>query len=245
MGQLTLKLANLSVSGVVVDTDDKPVEGADINSYGEGQPNRHRITSDAEGKFTIENICEGRLRVSANVRGQNRLRGNVETEGGATDVKIVVSESSSSGQRFVPKEPPSLTGKPLPEMEALGLNLDPNQSKDKMILMCFWDVQSRPSRNCMKKLAEISQELTEKGVIVVAVQASKVEQPVLDEWVQKYKISFAVGMITGDEEKVKLAWGVRGLPWLILTDQEHVVKAEGFARTELEGKLKEIVSGDL
>jgi hypothetical protein len=47
-------------------------------------------------------------------------------------------------------------------------------------------------------------------------------------------------MVQGDEEETRFAWGVRSLPWLILTDKEHVVRVEGFGLSELNGKLEDI-----
>ena len=75
-------------------------------------------------------------------------------------------------------------------------------------------------------------------MVTVCVQASKVEQNRLNEWVKENKIPFEVGMIEGDEEKVRFNWGVKSLPWLILTNYKHVVTAEGFSINELDGKIK-------
>jgi len=40
-------------------------------------------------------------------------------------------------------------------------------------------------------------------------------------------------MIQGDEEKIRFTWGVKFLPWLILTDKQHIVQADGFSINEL------------
>jgi hypothetical protein len=74
-------------------------------------------------------------------------------------------------------------------------------------------------------------------VIVVAVQASKVDEKKLNEWVKKYNIPFSVGMMEGDAEKTRFTWGVCSLPWLILTGKDHVATAEGFGVTELDEEL--------
>jgi hypothetical protein len=37
--------------------------------------------------------------------------------------------------------------------------------------------------------------------------------------------------------RLRFNWGVRSLPWLFLTDKEHVVIAEGFVVAELDEKL--------
>jgi hypothetical protein len=47
-------------------------------------------------------------------------------------------------------------------------------------------------------------------------------------------------MVPGDAEKTRLAWGVRSLPWLILTDQKRIVRAEGFALAELDARIEEM-----
>ncbi len=239
MGRITLAVANLSVSGVVVDDDNRPVAGASISCYGDNQPYRNTRT-DTEGKFTLEKVCAGNIRISANKSGTPRLYGSIETEGGAADVRIVISQRSSS-TRYQPKRPPSLVGRPLPELKDLKIELSPADIKDKMILLCFWDMQQRPSRNCVMQIARQEQQLRQKGVTVVAVQASTIDENTLNQWVKKYKIPFAVGMIAGNEEKTRFAWGVRSLPWLILTDRRHVVRSGGFGISALNEKIKAIV----
>lgn len=77
---------------------------------------------------------------------------------------------------------------------------------------------------------------------IFAVQTSKVDQNALDEWVKKNVILFPVGMIQDDEEKVRLNWGLKSLPWLILTDRERIVTAEGFNINELDEKIKKVQS---
>lgn len=38
---------------------------------------------------------------------------------------------------------------------------------------------------------------------------------------------------------IRFSRSMRSLPWLILTDAEHVVTAEGFSLNELNKKIKE------
>jgi hypothetical protein len=58
--------------------------------------------------------------------------------------------------------------------------------------------------------------------------------------VKKNNVPFPVGTIQGDEEKVRFILGVKSLPWIILTDHEHVVRAEGFSLGELDETLRQI-----
>ena len=91
VGTITLAVANLSISGMVVDTDDKPIADANVCCSGENQPH-YCMQTDAEGKFTLEKVCAGRIQISAEIRGKTKLYGRIETEGGATNVKVLISE---------------------------------------------------------------------------------------------------------------------------------------------------------
>jgi uncharacterized GH25 family protein len=95
VGTITLLVANLSVSGMVVDDNDKPVAGVSIFGYGDNQSRRFTQT-DMDGKFTLKNVCAGKIRIRADKEGIPRLFGYIETEGGATDVSIGISQRSSS-----------------------------------------------------------------------------------------------------------------------------------------------------
>ena len=138
-----------------------------------------------------------------------------------------------------PLVPKSVMGKQLPGFKDIGVVSAPPDANDKAILVCFFDQNQRPSRNCVTELVKQAEELKQKGVTVVAVQASKIDQSELDVWVKTNKIPFPIGMIQRDEEKTRFNWGVKALPWLILTDKEHIVRAEGFSVGELDTKIKE------
>lgn len=138
-------------------------------------------------------------------------------------------------------EPIPLTGKALPELKDLGIDLSPADADEKVILVCFFDMEQRPSRNCLRRLSEQARELKAKDAVIVAVQVSKIDGNTLSRWVKKNNIPFPVGMVQGDEENTRFDWAVKSLPWLILTDQEHIVRNEGFAISELSEKLKQIV----
>jgi len=85
-----LKLANLELSGQVLDADDQPVAGAHVHLSGEGQPNAN-ARSDRAGRFTFAQVCAGMARLFANARNAH---GSVSAEGGDTNVVIRLGESS-------------------------------------------------------------------------------------------------------------------------------------------------------
>ncbi len=131
-------------------------------------------------------------------------------------------------------EPPNLVGKALPESAEISVGMPGQNGR---MLICFWDMQQRPSRHYIKRLAKQADNLADKGITVLCIHASEVDGEILNGWMRDYNVSFAAKMITQDAEKTRFAWGVKSLPWLILTDQKHVVEANGFSLAELDGKI--------
>ena len=98
-------------------------------------------------------------------------------------------------------------------------------------------MQQRPSLYFIIRLSKHDEQLKNEGVTIIAVQSSKIDEKTLDEWVKENNVPFPVGMIQGNEEKTRFTWGVKSLPWLILTDKKHIVQAEGFGINELDEKI--------
>ncbi|MFB0554256.1 MAG: carboxypeptidase regulatory-like domain-containing protein [Phycisphaerae bacterium] len=230
--------ANEVISGVVMDSNDQPLAGVSVSVYGPEIIRNYReldygeTLTDSQGRFRITGVCKEPLYIDASSPSAQRLSGQTWANGGSENVKVIL------GQKLIFS--PSLIGKPLPHLKDLKVELPLSDVSGKMHLVCFFDMQQRPSRNCIRELAKRAENLKQKGIIVVAVQASKIDEKALNEWMKKYNIPFTVGMVQGDEEKTKFDWGVRSLPWLILTNREHIVQAEGFTLTEIDEKISAI-----
>ena len=149
----------------------------------------------------------------------------------------ITNKNDGSVRQMPTKKIPLVSvGKPLPKLEDLKLSSE--QIQNKPLLVCFFDVEQRPSRNCIMRLARQARQLKQEGVTVVAVQASEIDEDTLNEWTKEYNIPFPIGIVQDDEMKTHFDWGIKALPWFILTDCEHEVVAEGFALQELNDKLK-------
>jgi len=237
MKPLILKPADQSISGVVVDAEGKPAAGVPVFLHSaKGQPSRTTATDD-NGRFSIKRVCKGPLRLQASFDSSPGGSGSFKTESFAQNIKIIL------GQIRVYQPYISLVSKPLPKIEDLKIAPSSADADNRMILVCFWDMQQRPSRHCLRQLSTKAQNLKTKDISVAAVQVSMVDEETLEEWVNRNSIPFPVGTIQGNVEKIRIAWGVRSLPWLILTDKERIVRAEGFALEELSEKIKEAACG--
>lgn len=141
-----------------------------------------------------------------------------------------------------PREPISLLDKALPSLDPLGLTDMKKRAEGKTALLCFVDVQQRPSRNCLHRLTEKAEELKAEDFVILAIQVSGMDRAELDKWIMENNVSFPVSMSQGDPERLRLAWGVQSLPWLILAEDKHIVRAEGFSVDELEERMEQMRS---
>jgi beta-lactamase regulating signal transducer with metallopeptidase domain len=136
------------------------------------------------------------------------------------------------------QQPEPLLGKKLPEPDNIQ-NIDSlRQAEGKRILVCFWDMNQRPSRNLVGELAKREKDLTDKNVAVLLVDTSGIEPAKLKEWLDNHNIPFTCGSVKNNAKNVLTHWGVRAQPWLNLTDKNRVVQAEGFSLDRLDEKLQ-------
>ena len=144
-----------------------------------------------------------------------------------------------TGTRYVQAENEikSLIGKPIPALTDLGIGLKKEKIENKRMLICLFDYEQRPSRNCIIELNKKENEFEKNDILIFAADVSKTDKKTMNEWIKENKISFPVVAIESDTEKIKAAWGVQSLPWLILTDKEHIVTDEGFSASQLDEKI--------
>jgi len=100
------------------------------------------------------------------------------------------------------------------------LKLDPDETKDKMILLCFCDINQQVSQRFVLKLAERARDLAEKDVFVVLVNASATEKDRIKTWAKKHTITFPFGRFNKELIKeIRQAWGIKTLPRLVLAER--------------------------
>jgi hypothetical protein len=128
----------------------------------------------------------------------------------------------------------SRLGKPVPGFGNIRFDaFQTDQAKGKPLLVCFWDVEQRSSRQCLRTLEKQKDALQEKNIVILAIHSGAQQPERVRGWLQRNDVSLIVGTIGGDPHDVLLAWGAKGTPWLILTDERHIVTKEGFSPDEL------------
>jgi hypothetical protein len=205
---------------------------------------RVRAKTDARGRFQIRFLETRTLKRGTNASEPQQYVPLTWQLTCRSATKTVVFDNDQSTQDVELVLEPDLrqaiplVGRTLPDFAGIETDLPPNRIKDKMVLVCFFDMNQRPSRNCLTQLAKQVQALGQQGVTLVAVQATKVDESTLGEWTQKNKISFPIGMTQDYEKHIRFEWAVCSLPWLILTDKDHTVTAEGFGLNDLDDIIR-------
>jgi protocatechuate 3,4-dioxygenase beta subunit len=220
---MVLSLANLNVSGVVVDANDKPVPNARVSPRG----HESKVT-DALGRFTLRGICPGVILIEVSTTGRIPLFGSVRAVAGESEVKIMVRAwDSTRGYEQL-----SMTGGSLWPLEAFGLARD-NPDDGQMVLLCFFDGHRPPLHNGLAIFARHVDELRQRGVTTIAVQVGNVKDDASIQWLKEQSPDLLVGSVREKVSYMLSTWHIEDLPWLILTDRKHIVRAEGFDIKEL------------
>ena len=134
-------------------------------------------------------------------------------------------------------EPPSFVGRQLASLGRLNHSLETTLGTGRLLL-CFFDLNQRPSRRCLAQLTERSQQLQAAGFNIAAVQARDVDDSTWTQWHAEQDSCFPIVRTKCDFDTIRFTWGVRSLPWLILADRDHIVVAEGVTPSELDTIFK-------
>lgn len=235
---IELRPANMSISGVVVDANGTPAPRVILFLQGDSggkQPDKATAT-DEQGRFRFTRICQGAIRIQVNFSSSPGGSGNLRCEAGDQDLKAVL------GQDIVHQRFASLVGKPLPDLSEMGISASDVAADGRAVLVYFWDMQQRPSRSMLLQLVKQAEAIKNKSIVALTVDISGAERKSLDDWMKQSNVPFPAGVMKGRFEEKKQAWGIKAVPWLILADRDHVVRAEGFGVNELSERLGAVES---
>jgi protocatechuate 3,4-dioxygenase beta subunit len=234
LSPFVLKLANRLLAGQVLNENDKPASGANVSLNGEDQPNGN-MTTDSKGRFHFQ-VCEGQVRLFAN---SPQGGGFAQATAEAGDTNVVITLGAQPGMVRQAPARASLKGSPLPDLAAVNLAADAAPA-GQPVLLCLFDAGQRSSRHIVHQLDEQAPALRQQGVTVLGIQAVVTGGEIFNEWKSSSPVSFPLGRATEKSEKTKWATTVPALPWLILTDANHHVIAEGFDFDELDAQIKKL-----
>lgn len=198
---------------------------------------------DSDGYFRVSLTKEQYEKLTARRDRENIYIPSYQRKGSSSALytfpaSLLSRDKTKAGVVKIPRPKPprqelstveSKIGRPIPGFDNIQFEgFQKDQMKGKPLLVCFWDMDQRPSRQCLRELQKQRLALQDKNIVVLAIHSgSKLEQ-VVRQWLSKQGLSLTVGTIEGDPYDILLAWGARGTPWLVLTDETHMITKAGF-----------------
>ena len=128
----------------------------------------------------------------------------------------------------------SRVGKSVPGFDNIRFEgFQEDKTGNRPLLVCFWDMDQRPCRQCIRDLERQNKPLKDKNIVVLTVHSGTRDENQVRQWLKKNAPSLAVGIIQGDPHDTLLAWGAKASPWLIVTDEKHIITSEGSSLNDL------------
>jgi protocatechuate 3,4-dioxygenase beta subunit len=236
LGTIRLPPATVAVSGVVVDAQGRAAARVPIFVGDErtlDQPHKDTRTNE-RGEFTFTRLCQGPVSFQANAGNSPGGATFLRTRLPARDVNIVLGKG-------LPQDPESSIPPLVPTQPIdLGSYLPHSLTEGRPVLLCFIDIRQPSSRQCVAEMVRKADALEAKGIITIARQASPEGTRELYAQLDAHCTAFPWHMAGEDFAARKAAWGIKSLPWLILTDRKHAVIAQGFTLDQLADNIKAV-----
>ncbi|MHC4713499.1 MAG: carboxypeptidase regulatory-like domain-containing protein, partial [Planctomycetota bacterium] len=234
LDDIVLAVADQKITGRVVGQDGTPVKGARVWLSGRGQPSVYDVTTGADGSFTIGKAIKGTASLDAHVDGQPALHAQARIEVPSPPVTLTLKPFGSAARSSAP-EAAALKDKPLPDLEKVAPDFA-TKAEGRAVLVCLFDMNQRGGRRTLRDLSAKKDDFAERGVVVIALDLSGADAAPVKAWATEQSVLFPVAAAV-DPEKMRLEFGVKALPWLILADADHIVRAEGFGTEDLDAKI--------
>jgi hypothetical protein len=237
-----MKLVTLDafISGVVLDENDNPVarKPVFVGSDSGGAHMGRGTSTDEQGRFKFNRIAEGPVTLQSGF-GQGSDAAYIYAHSGDN----VTIKLGNHFKNFMP--PFSLVGSQLPDLRVLEMGFDYQGFKNKKTLVVFVDYTNRSSEIAIDLLKKRQLDLRRSKIEVVCIQVAPVDEGDLVAWKKENKISFPIYILPGQSgwdsknnllilkqtpkimNTLRQEWGVRSLPWTILTDENQKILATG------------------
>ncbi len=225
------------LSGVVLDQNSNPVprKPVFVGSDAGGFSDSRATSTDEQGQFRVNRLPAGPVTVQVDFGRGNDAAYVYAHSGDHVTIKL-----GQHFTNFVPQD--SLVGGPLPDLRKLEIGFDARRIRNKKVLVVFVDYTKRASQIAISQLQRFSRELRRQNVAIVCIQVAPADEDELRQWKKQNKIPFPIDVLPGHGGQARIPllqqssgimstlrqqWGVRSLPWTILTDEHQQIVATG------------------
>ena len=252
---LVLPIAEHFIAGQVVDWKGQAVGGATV--IAEGDRTAVNGITDHQGRFSLSNIADSRIRVFAFHQGPDCSNQHAEFDVNREDVRIILAPNkpmiSDDAGNSIPFDlfPHPLEGKRAPELKIYSrrnwLNSEPivlNSLRGKIAVLNFWStyVDQESCDPWLPALTRIHEQYRDKGVIVIGVHTS-VHQleghpdiQEIEKAVTRRHIEYPIA-IDAAGSNVNADYAIKSLPSILFVDKAGKLRTLFLIGGTLEAKV--------
>ncbi|MCH8840232.1 MAG: redoxin family protein [Planctomycetes bacterium] len=238
----------MTLSGLVVDQDNKPIPGAYIETTlwrGRNTLDLRTITN-MQGQFSLENTPPDEFEISVRAAEFSRIKRMVKA-GNAEPITLHLKRISPQGRgtsadvAHINDPAPSFD---LTSMDGKSLKL--GELKGKTILLDFWATWCGPCMAAMPQLQKVHESFEGKPVVVIGVNQQEDRTDVEEVVAEK---GFQFTQLLDADSTVGDAFLVSGIPQTVVIDTEGVVQAVhvGYSpgiKSLLSGQIDRLLNGE-
>ncbi|MBN1124623.1 MAG: hypothetical protein JXA82_06420 [Sedimentisphaerales bacterium] len=118
-----------------------------------------------------------------------------------------------------------------------------DRSSTKPVLLCFWNVARTDSQSFVRELTSKSDEFVKRDIKVLLVETNPTNREKAAEWIRSNQIPFLSGGFPSYDGQHPVSerlveWRIDRLPWLVLSNKDQIIVAEGFTPEQLKDHFK-------
>ncbi len=228
----------VSLSGIVVDPDGRPVEGVWVKPTGGFALGGQFTRTDSAGRFTVRNLPKDMVRLNFQY-GELQTAGKYLADGVADAIKVQLRPidpplmPATTARPSVP-QPPAL-GQPAPPLQVVGWTDGKSHSladyRGKVVFLDFWGIWCNPCLNVMPSLERLKQKYEPLGAVFLSIHTPGEEISKIRRFLNLKMVSFIsaldLGQAVDDNSRngptrngtTANHYGVKGYPTLVMIDR--------------------------
>jgi peroxiredoxin/5-hydroxyisourate hydrolase-like protein (transthyretin family) len=245
---LTLRKADRSVAGRVVDASGKPVAGVTLWIEGRESTNQS-VTTDREGRFRRDGLVDETIRLQCD-SPDKKYWAQKKVPAGSMDVLLVLPPEAGKDtfsiddqltERFA-----ALQGRQAPPLRVVAwVNSAPRtlqQLRGKVVLIDFWGMGCGPCVASLPEVQRTAERFAQKGVVVIGLHDASASAPQLREFAYRHKLTYPLAIDApanpkGSARNTFGDYGVQGIPSAAVIDRDGNVAYLGSSLVEAVGAM--------